>query len=203
MNTNAGAAGIITTTIDVPPVLVPLTLAPVPLSVSISIHSALALTLTLASPFSPSVALSLPFASRSWERLGEREYDYEFHSGANSASSRGGRGGGDWHHHHGPRLNSAVIGPIGPIVPIGPGVPTGPAAGNHHLYPPPGSGMVPGGFGRGLGRGSPAPIGHAPRKFDFTRERARREREYHVYRERKTSAGGPIGGGGAGGGPVS
>ncbi|KAH9979380.1 hypothetical protein BGW80DRAFT_595558 [Lactifluus volemus] len=64
------------------------------------------------------------------------------------------------------------------------------------------SGGGGGGGGGGLRRRRSSPgIPHAPRKFDFTHDRVRRNREYQEYlRERRASGGGPPGGGSANGG---
>ena len=99
----------------------------------------------------------------------DRDREFGYHSAGSSSRGRG-RG---WQNH------------LGPGVGIGPGPGPGPGPGGNR----PGSISS---IGRRRSSPGPAPVGYAPRKFDFTRERARRERDYQeILRERKTSNGGP------------
>ena len=117
--------------------------------------------------------------SRSWER--ERDYGYQSPSSSTRAH--------DWHAQArlGASARSSTPGP--PVGGGGGGAGVGGGA----------VGLLDGSIGSGPGsasstgrrRSSPT-SGYAPRKFDYTSERRRREREYHDYlRERKVSGGAP------------
>ena len=148
------------------------------------------------SPRSRSRSRSFSPRSRSRSHSRDRERDHGYHS-VSPSRMRG------WQAHHGAGVGSGIgMGP-GPGHGLGPGPGPGPGFG-----PGPGVPIALPGASRpgsisslGRRRSSPGPVGYAPRKFDFTRERVRREREYQDFlRERRVSAGAP---GSDAGGPGS
>jgi hypothetical protein len=122
--------------------------------------------------------------SRSWDR--ERDYGYQSPGSSTRAY--------DWHAQA--RLGASA-GSSTPGAPVGVGA-GGAGGGGGILGLDCSIGSGPGSACSVERRRSSPTSGHAPRKFDFTRERNRRAREYqHYLRDRKASGGAP------GAGPVS
>jgi hypothetical protein len=131
--------------------------------------------------------------SRSWDRGGDYG-DYGYHRAGSSTRGR------DWRACLGASASTSTAGaPCGDSGGGSSGGGAGNAIGGS-------GGLEPGVDGyrhrsvssTGRRRSSPS-AGYAPRKFDYTRERLKREREYDEYRERKSSAGGSCHGPGPGG----